>query len=543
MMKKRNEKILNSAIWAAYGDAMGFISELSDEKTLKWRTGEQKISGLVRWKRKLGGRFGEIIDLPKGCISDDTQLRLATSRAIGPNGSFDVEAFAIVELPCWRLYGLGGGRGTKAAAKNLTKKGVNWAHNFFDEKQGPKYVDVGGNGAAMRIQPHIWASKNLDKTDIIKNVVMNSVVTHGHLRGILGALFHALALRFSMNSDQVAGPKEWRDFVKDFDLMSEVTSSVKELKSIWKPTWERLCKKNLEDEIKAVSEECLKDIDKLELILKKYSSAESYKDAVRSVGGFEQNQRGSGTKTALLASFLAKAEEHRPEMAIQISANTLDSDTDTIATMCGAIIGAVTSEKPKDRVHNQEYIESEANRIIQISEGVARRSYFYPDLFAFKHPSSSSDYFGTTEDGKTAILGMGYARVIEEIKSQKKNSNFYYSWVRLNSGQEIIISRRNDLKQVAKEGLPSEEPKSSNFHIKQQPSHDATSEKVIQRSLFESHEDSLEKEMWAVIKSDFNPALLGDKILRLLNEKDGLSKSVGFTAMVGAAYRARKGKK
>ena len=32
-------KVTNSSLWAAYGDALGFITEMADEKKVKYRTG------------------------------------------------------------------------------------------------------------------------------------------------------------------------------------------------------------------------------------------------------------------------------------------------------------------------------------------------------------------------------------------------------------------------------------------------------------------------------------------------------------------------
>ena len=94
--------------------------------------------------------------LPAGCYSDDTQLRLATGRAIRPD-SFDVEAFAKVELPVWLGYALGAGKSTSAAALNLSKPRTSWFANTFKG-----WTESGGNGAAMRIQPHVWAARSLE---------------------------------------------------------------------------------------------------------------------------------------------------------------------------------------------------------------------------------------------------------------------------------------------------------------------------------------------------------------------------------------------
>ena len=104
----RKDRIRRSSLWAAYGDALG----------------------------------------------DDTQLRLATGRAIRPD-SFDVEAFAKVGLPVWLGCALGAGKSTSAAALNLSKPRTSWFANTFKG-----WTESGGNGAAMRIQPHVWAARS-----------------------------------------------------------------------------------------------------------------------------------------------------------------------------------------------------------------------------------------------------------------------------------------------------------------------------------------------------------------------------------------------
>src|SRR5262249_51229884 len=148
----------------------------------------------IPWKRRIGGKFGVDIELPAGCYSDDTQLRLATARTIRDDGKFDVEIFAKIEIPVWLSYSLGAGRGTKAAANSLCKRETNWLSNFFDDS-GQVYTKGGGNGAAMRIQPHVWACKEPGKPEqFLLDVIRNSICTHGHARGIFGAIFHALSL-------------------------------------------------------------------------------------------------------------------------------------------------------------------------------------------------------------------------------------------------------------------------------------------------------------------------------------------------------------
>ena len=196
-------RVRRSALWAAYGDALGWISELTDEKGLARRTRDNPLVQPIEWIRQIGGRSGVNARIRMGCYSDDSQLRLATCRAIRQDG-FDVEAFAKVELPVWLSYALGGGKSTSAAAKNLSRRNVQWYANRFDG-----WTRSGGNGAAMRIQPHVWSAKDpSDPTSYLWDVIANAICTHSHPNGILGAVLHALTLGHAMVKGAPPRPKE-----------------------------------------------------------------------------------------------------------------------------------------------------------------------------------------------------------------------------------------------------------------------------------------------------------------------------------------------
>ena len=77
MGKLRESKIINSSLWAAYGDILGFPMEMVDAKGVKRRIGLSYIETPVSWKRMVGGKFGSLATLEPGSYSDDTQLRLA----------------------------------------------------------------------------------------------------------------------------------------------------------------------------------------------------------------------------------------------------------------------------------------------------------------------------------------------------------------------------------------------------------------------------------------------------------------------------------
>src|SRR4051794_33292878 len=137
--------VVASALWAAWGDALGFITELTTSiSEVSRRSGGAKVENTVPWSRRIGGRFGPMIELPAGAYSDDTQLRLAVSRSIRATGRFDLEAFSKIELPVFLSYEMRAGRGTKAAAYSLMKRHVRWSANFFNNDRST-YIHAGGN--------------------------------------------------------------------------------------------------------------------------------------------------------------------------------------------------------------------------------------------------------------------------------------------------------------------------------------------------------------------------------------------------------------
>ena len=86
MTLNRQTQTRSSAIWAAYSDALGFITELADESRVRYRSGSSSVTHTIEWRRKIGGLTGTTILFPAGTYSDDTQLRLSTSRAIRGDG-------------------------------------------------------------------------------------------------------------------------------------------------------------------------------------------------------------------------------------------------------------------------------------------------------------------------------------------------------------------------------------------------------------------------------------------------------------------------
>lgn len=436
-LSDRGAKIRRSALWAAYGDALGWISELTDQAGLKRRTGGAPLCRPIKWRRRIGGRTGVSISLPQGCYSDDSQLRLATGRAIRSDG-FDIEAFAKVELPIWLSYALGGGKSTSIAATNLAKPKVPWFANTFKG-----WTESGGNGAAMRIQPHVWAARAPDKAEsFLPDVIRNAVTTHSHPTGLMGAVLHALALAHTVDTGRCPSPKELLEATDVAANLPEIMQRDTEIGSYWRTGFERDSRVFSDAWAQAINE-CKEAIQVAGKNTSTTVGTERYADIVDRLRLRDPAHRGSGTLTAVAAVALIWCEE-QPEEALRVAANAIGTDTDTIATMAGAILGVVTEIEPPVEVLDADLFRSEADRLAKIAHGGQPRNHQYPDLLHWSAPKVRADALIRSQDGGLYVRGLGSAKAIGEPIAPSKN-NFMWQWLRLGEGQTLLIKRRRDL--------------------------------------------------------------------------------------------------
>ena len=440
-------RVARSALWAAYGDALGWISELTDAAGLERRTRGAPLDKPVAWKRRIGGRSGVTVTLPRGCYSDDTQLRLATGRAIRSDG-FDIEAFAKVELPLWLSYGLGGGKSTSAAAAQLGRKNPAWWSNKFKG-----WTHSGGNGAAMRVQPHVWAARTpADPESHLPDVVRNSVCTHSHPTGLVGAVFHALCVAHAMRAGNLPSPADLREIIRVADGLPEIIARDTEL-GYWRIAFEQESGDFNESWANAMNEVR----ETVDLIAKSRTAAsgkERYEVIADTLKLRDPARRGSGMLTAVAALGLAWCEA-RPTEAMRIAANAIGTDTDTIATMAGAILGATTDIDPPVDVLDDSMIRAEAKRLARIAAGESQPNHEYPDLLHWSAPKARADALARTKDGGLMVRGLGRARSVggEPVLA---SGEFQWQWIKLEFGQTLLIKSRTRLPELDEERAPVE---------------------------------------------------------------------------------------
>lgn len=161
-MPDRPDRLRAMLLGVAVGDALGWPFEMP-----KRVLGQPSQEGAFhRWRRKAGSHFWSYEEvLPAGTYSDDTQLTLATGRALLHDDWFG--HLVRKELPSWRLYERGGGRTVLRSADAWTRGFAPWTRAGSDSE---KYFASGANGAAMRIAPHVSVGDN-----VLRRVIADAI--------------------------------------------------------------------------------------------------------------------------------------------------------------------------------------------------------------------------------------------------------------------------------------------------------------------------------------------------------------------------------
>ncbi|GKT01995.1 ADP-ribosylglycohydrolase family protein [Acidovorax sp. SUPP3434] len=543
----RERMVVRSALWAAAGDALGWITELSHgSENVKRRSGSAHVSRPVEWMRVIGGRTGPKVDLPAGTYSDDTQLRLAVSRCIRGDGAFDAEAFAKIELTVWPTYALGGGLGTKAAALSLSRRSTSWFSNFFDSGS-QQYVKGGGNGAAMRVQPHVWSAKG-SALDLVLSVLRDALVTHGHPQGFCGAVFHALSLHATMTAGAIPPPNEWESFVDTFPEIANIIDRDPQLTSFWRSAWEEQSGVSLETALDHARDEAMLDLKKVQKAAKSMEPGE-YGSVLEALGCTTQDFRGAGLKTAIAALVLAYMNRNgSPDAALVQAANELASDTDTIATMAGALLGVPAENEPNWHVQDREYIVQEAKRLADVACGIARESFSYPDLARWTPPASQLASIGCLGDD-LAMVGLG---LLKPVGKQYRVGDSLWQWCRLPFGQTVLAKRKSNLEAISVDQLPGEpfrtaratQP-SPSVRASQQSLGFAEERQLLVPSVPKQHleEWSLDSATNEAIKSDFEDGIVGRLLNQCIEETGSIERVIAFAAILAKAKLARQRKR
>jgi ADP-ribosyl-[dinitrogen reductase] hydrolase len=139
----------------------------------------------------LGDAYGGVAERGRLCLSDDTQMTLATCETIADTGRVDPAAIAAT-FRAWfaarRFSGLGSA--TLKALRDL-QAGAHWA------LAGARGEMAAGNGGAMRIAPLAFVLDGVSERQLIRDVVR---ITHHSDEAYVGALAVVTALQLTWPS-------------------------------------------------------------------------------------------------------------------------------------------------------------------------------------------------------------------------------------------------------------------------------------------------------------------------------------------------------
>lgn len=332
---------------AAVGDALGWPQE--DRSRIVGGNAARRIEPLPQfreWVRHGGTRYAGYLDpVSAGEYSDDTQLLLATARAClhGPDWW---KWFTAVELPQWPLYERGGGGAVLRAARAWGRGRAPWqVDTDKDVDAASKYFQAGGNGVAMRIAPHVVTASvdGMRPEELASRVIRDGLSTHGHPHALVGAVVHATALNFALSKTGTLEYGEILDrliadsFWMNPNLLTDTAGRD------WHAALRASARRSSTPPARAWDEAAAQTLRALQVAREAIDRGTLANDhaTLEAIGCFDERRSGAGTVAAVAAVYVASRSASGPVSGLLRTAYLHGSDTDTIASMTGSLLGAV----------------------------------------------------------------------------------------------------------------------------------------------------------------------------------------------------------
>lgn len=354
------DKYVGALLGAAIGDALGWPNEYNSKNIKRNNLKEKQM--FQKWLRHHTSRFwSHEEEINPGEYSDDTQLIIATARSLQYGESWG-KHFTKVELPAWLAYERGGGGATKRAAAAWKKGNKPWSVKEDNPENVVKYFNAGGNGVAMRILPHVFG--NEQKTyNVMHQVVLNGISTHGHPRALVGATLYADALICLANNTKTLNYGELVDTLLQRNDIWGKFPNLRELPD-WMNAAEYTLKNNYVMLWDSVVEETLSLLETTREGLNE-GALDMGNGVLKKLGCFDYKINGAGTVTAVSSVYLASKYASSPQLGIIEAANLKNADTDTLASMVGGLLGMLHGTEfipaPWMHIQDNEYLKKLAH--------------------------------------------------------------------------------------------------------------------------------------------------------------------------------------
>lgn len=459
MPNKPGGKILTIAVGAmlgaACGDALGWPNERVSRSSLEKNKSKGPLSEFQKWTRWSGGRYyphEEIIDA--GTYSDDTQLILCVARSL-LHGRLWWDRFCHIELPFWTLYERGGGGATKRAA-GAWKGGIPPWSAERKENDVKRYFDAGGNGVAMRILPHILFKSGGDTyAPVAQNILLDGIATHGHPRALVGALCYGYALWKSIRrtdrlkygeviDDLLLNSKDWGSLPESNAASAQWLHAANIQVSDYQNLWV-----DAVDELTSYLSICREGISNAALTLDD--------DILRSLHCYDRRVSGAGTVAAAAAVYLASRYAPEPMNGVTKAAYAVGTDTDTIASMAGGLLGTISGiewlSPLKAGVQDSGYLQVIAKALA--TKNTVSGTVDTPRYGIGSQLNKFKEGLLKVNPGKSLVLPdgrLGEMVSVGEVLGKSDKFKVFYCRIAIDGGQSIEVSK------IVKETFADKQP-------------------------------------------------------------------------------------
>ncbi len=328
------EKVHGALLGAAVGDALGWPQEYNARRVKEHEVTPESLT-FQTWRRRCGGRFYPYEEhISAGEYSDDTQLLLATARSL-LYGEQWAKCLSHYELPLWLLYERGGGGATKRAAASWQRNVPPWSEE--NAKEHARYYEAGGNGVTMRVLPHVLLCGQ-GEAQLLRDVLRNGIITHGHPRALLSARVYAQAAWTIAHTPPPLAYGAVIEAVLDsqpqWECLPEAETSATH--------WLEMADKHSAGGYLAAWHTTVEELHKGLLVCRRALTdgalANDY-SVLQELGCFERASNGSGVTTTLATLYLFAAHAADPLIGLRTIAFAPSADTDTLASMLGGLFG------------------------------------------------------------------------------------------------------------------------------------------------------------------------------------------------------------
>lgn len=437
----RGQRVRGSLVGVAVGDALGWPQEQNAKNVDRHAaTPELKFRS---WTRRAGGRFQPFEEhINAGEFSDDTQLTLCVARSL-VNGDGWFEYLTQQELPTWALYERGGGRSVLRAAACWAAGRPPWSNDKTDPRD---YFATGANGVAMRVVPHVAFGLDADFEVVRRRIVLDACSTHGHAAALIGALIHASSLWSAL---RLKGTLEYGELL---DQLAENSAAWSDRTNLdlpdgWLEARGQMRGVSFDDEWSHSVDDARTLLDVARESMRSGPLADD-EETFKRLGIFDRKVNGSGIVTAVGATLIASRSASSPELGLLQAAFLRGADTDTLASMTAAILGAIAGLEWMNglqrTVQDHDYLLATADALL-LAEPITlpRRSTVTKSSLDRWTKSLASLHQGADTqlpNGRAASL-----EVAEEIPTRSASSATVRYRLRARGGETLFIVKHSRL--------------------------------------------------------------------------------------------------